>query len=513
MQGRRGFALIVGVAGAAVLVPGTASADPSCAYKSGPHRLAIELHDSDLANVSLNEFDEIVVHKDPGPPVNCTGETPTSTNTDRIRIVDTSANGNSSAQVIDPDSFAPGFSAAGGDEGANADEIEWTVDLGKGKQDSLHVAGLDGIDRFTFGKEGINPNASGGVFLELGADADITSSGVDENFASGGDGNDILRAQGSVATGAAFSRPIQLDGMVGDDLIEGGEDGDRLIGQGEEDEIHGFGGQDEIDSGAGDDDLHGGAGADELDGNDGLDDVNGDEGSDLLLGGEDADDFSGGPGSADTVSYEDHPLGIGAVISGPGSSGNSSDGSPGNRDTIGVDVENLVGTDHPADGDILTGDGGDNTLDGGLGPDELIGANGTDTVTYAGRDEPVQVSFLGPPAPTQGGTSDGPVGARDEFSSVENVTGGNGPDTMSGSNDNIARTFDGGPGGDDLAGGNGDDLLIGGKGKDRLFGEEGIDSLKAKDGKRDPKLDCGPGANSQEKAKFDAGLDPQPKSC
>ena len=77
----------------------------------------------------------------------------------------------------------------------------------------------------------------------------------------------------------------------------------------------------------------------------------------------------------------------------------------------------------------------------------------------------------------------------------------------------VAATFNGGSGNDLVRGWDQDDLLTGGKGKDRLFGFDGIDTLKAKDRRRDKRINCGDGANSEEKAKIDAGLDPAPKSC
>ena len=195
---------------------------------------------------------------------------------------------------------------------------------------------------------------------------------------------------------------------------------------------------------------------------------------------------------------------------------NEGNGSDGAGDTISISgLEKLVGTDDPDDGDVLGAAAiADNVFDGGAGPDDIDGGDGIDTVTYAGRDEPVEVSFLGGGGSTnQGGPLDGPVNDRDQYTSIENATGGNGADDMSGSNDSISRTFNGGPGNDELSGGDVGDLLIGGRGKDRLFGLSGIDILKAKDRRRDKVIDCGDGANSQEKAKFDQGIDPAPISC
>ncbi|MGI9019772.1 MAG: hypothetical protein ACR2G3_03590 [Solirubrobacterales bacterium] len=89
---------------------------------------------------------------------------------------------------------------------------------------------------------------------------------------------------------------------------------------------------------------------------------------------------------------------------------------------------------------------------------------------------------------------------------IDHATGGDGPDEMGG-------YF----GADVLRGAGGADLLDGaappGPDKDRLLGGSGIDVLKAKDGRRDERLDCGPGKNSEEKVSRDLKKDPQPKSC
>ena len=507
MQGKSvGSALLV----AAVILATTAGSAPAattCSFKAAEHRLTIEIGNGDLANVSV-VGGEIVVHKDPGPAVSCSGPVPAAANTDRVRIVDVSPAGSSSVHIIDPFGFGPGFSGAGGDGGAKTKEIEFHVALGAGKADSLYVGGSSGVDRIRLGKLGINPNAAAS---EVAPDADITHSGVEELGVGGGLGADTLDGQGGAGTGAPFARPLRLDGMGGVDEINGGTKGDELIGQDGVDTIRGFGGNDEIDGGSGVDELHGGPGADLLEGGPEIDQLNGDGGADLLLGGGGADDFAGGAG-IDTVSYADHPLGVGAVVGGPGSSGNASDGAPGNRDTIAEDVENLIGTDHPTDGDVLMGNDGDNLLDGDAGPDVLNGGGGVDTVTYASRDEGVTVSFLGPGA-HQGGPLDGPENARDEFIMITNVVGSRGDDEMSAGGDFIDRVFKGGAGDDRLSGGNGDDTLVGGRGRDRLLGNLGIDILKAKDRVRDRRIDCGGGSNAQERATFDQGLDPQPVSC
>jgi Ca2+-binding RTX toxin-like protein len=107
-------------------------------------------------------------------------------------------------------------------------------------------------------------------------------------------------------------------------------------------------------------------------------------------------------------------------------------------------------------------------------------------------------------APT-GSAVSGPIMYVPAFSSaadVDRVIGGEGPDVIQG---NVGR--------DVLRGAGGDDIVRGDRGNDKLLGETGIDRLMARDGKRDKRIDCGPGSNAQERARRDRGKDPAPISC
>jgi len=77
----------------------------------------------------------------------------------------------------------------------------------------------------------------------------------------------------------------------------------------------------------------------------------------------------------------------------------------------------------------------------------------------------------------------------------------------------LADLLIGSPNNDVLVGLAGNDRLKGRSGADIFKGKDGIDILLAKDGGRDTRLNCGPGANSRERAKRDRGLDPRSKSC
>jgi Ca2+-binding RTX toxin-like protein len=103
---------------------------------------------------------------------------------------------------------------------------------------------------------------------------------------------------------------------------------------------------------------------------------------------------------------------------------------------------------------LYGGDGnGNDTLNSGLGPDTVDGGNGVDG---GARTVGVNVSL-------DGVANDGQAGEGDNVNAtVEHVTGGGGPDTLTGSA--AANYFYGGDGNDTLTGGDGNDNLQGGHG-------------------------------------------------
>lgn len=215
--------------------------------------------------------------------------------------------------------------------------------------------------------------------------------------------------------------------------------------------LRGDGGVDRLTSGTAADTVEGGAGDDTLDAGAGIDTVNGDGDNDALKGGADGDTLSGGTGDdsltggtgadalnggtgVDTAGYSGHTAGVTISSDGAGDDGNSSDGPAGSRDTIGGDVEALLGS--PYD-DTLLGGPADDTLDGGAGSDDITGGGGVDTVSYASRVFPgVTVSLDG--LRNDGGAADG-IG---DLVDTENIIGSAYDDTFSG--DSGPNRFDGG---------------------------------------------------------------------
>jgi hypothetical protein len=126
----------------------------------------------------------------------------------------------------------------------------------------------------------------------------------------------------------------------------------------------------------------------------------------------------------------------------------------------------------------------------------MTGDDGQDTVDYGSRVNPVTVTI------GDGDHDDGEAGEGDDVGdSVDNVIGGAGNDTITGSD--WYNTIDGGAGNDridgqgnddTLRGGDGNDLVIGGDGTDDLDGGAGDDHLSAVDERAEDLL-CGDGSD------------------
>jgi ELWxxDGT repeat protein/VCBS repeat-containing protein len=153
----------------------------------------------------------------------------------------------------------------------------------------------------------------------------------------------------------------------------------------------------------------------------------------------------------------------GILING-GNGNDSLPGTPG-EDTIsgGNGKDTLDGGEGA---DVLSGGNGDDRLRGGAGRDNLLGGNGEDELdggdgadTLSGDD--------GEDRLTGGAGNDSLLGGKGE----DRLDGGLGDDTLSG-----------GEGEDRLTGGAGNDSLLGGKGEDRLDGDLGDDTLSGDDG-------------------------------
>jgi Ca2+-binding RTX toxin-like protein len=164
--------------------------------------------------------------------------------------------------------------------------------------------------------------------------------------------------------------------------------------------------------------------------------------------------------------------------------------------------DTLSGADDGA-GEILKAGKGNDLMLGGDGPDQFLGEQGFDSVSYSDHTTAGGVVATIGTIADDGNAADGPATARDNIDkNVEKVAG-----------TSLADLLIGSPNDDVLVGLAGNDRLKGRAGADIFKGKGGIDILLAKDGQADARLNCGPGANSRERAKRDRGLDPSPKSC
>lgn len=222
--------------------------------------------------------------------------------------------------------------------------------------------------------------------------------------------------------------------------------------------------------------LRGFGGADDLRGLGGDDDIQGGDGDDVLMGGNGGDRLNGGTGT-DTATYRlsQKPVHVDLGL-GQGFTGEAAG-------DILTSIENVIGSAHD---DLLIGNGqindlaglaGDDTLIGGGSRDNLSGGEGFDTASYETAGFAITLN-LAVPAASSGDA------AGDTFAGIERWVGSAFADIMSG--DDAGNRFDGGGSGDTLFGQSGDDVLHGDAGDDRLdgglwndqlFGDEGDDVL------------------------------------
>ena len=162
----------------------------------------------------------------------------------------------------------------------------------------------------------------------------------------------------------------------------------------------------------------------------------------------------------------------------------------------GIGADTLIGDfdDTQAGNDTLFGGGGNDNLVPragndvvvpGLGDDGLIdGGAGTDTVSYDdGRANGVNVT-LANTGENDGGIDDNASATlREDLRNFERVRGTDSPDTIdSGSSGTTAHALSGRGGNDTILGSDGSDTLSGEEGNDTLIGRDGADTLSGGDG-------------------------------
>ena len=272
------------------------------------------------------------------------------------------------------------------------------------------------------------------IFGGLGDDTILGGAGGD--LMDGGAGRDVLsyadattRVVVDMLNGATAGSFASGDVFLNFEDLEGGTDGDLLLGDQQSNLILGDLGDDELQGRFGNDTLEGGPGADTLDGG----------------------------GNIDTASYRLSATAVTVELFSGVAAGGDAEGD------VLTKVDNLIGSDG---NDSLAGNFASNTLEGGAGADALNGGSGVDTLSYRSDTTGVTISLLDRTA--AGGDAEG-----DSFVAFENVEGGSGNDRLTGNN--APNVLWGLAGTDTLAGGEGTDTLEGGAGGDVLDGGGGAD--------------------------------------
>jgi hypothetical protein len=386
MASTRRISLIAGMATiAALALPSAASAAVTCSLSSGVLDVSIS---SGTTQVSIQRgtgggSNDIDVYDGffNGTLQACTGS-PTVSNTDSIQINDGVAGQNSFANVgLQNGALEPGATP----EVTGTSEIEVTFNASDGT-DTLRVFGGTATpDNYTFGQTAVN--AIGG---SLNGDADVddvTAIDAERLNVTGGNAVDDISANG----GTGFTGPVpynnggsavlRLDGGANDDHLTAGPGGWTMDASG----------------GAGNDTLTGGSGSDEI--------AAGDSGNDLV---------DGGTGTLDTVSYQFAPGGVHFDLGIIGPQNTAVAGT----DTA-VNVEGIVGSQQTSPGDVLIGDGGNNSFFANAGDDLIIPKGGNDTVAAG----------LGSDSVSYGMGSSGPVTVSLGTTAAQ-VTGGAGIDSF-----------------------------------------------------------------------------------
>ena len=321
------------------------------------------------------------------------------------------------------------------------------------------IFGLAGND-LIFGKGGDD-------FLFGQADDDILVGGLGDDTLNGGIGNDtasyydqngFIHADLSEGKAVEFGTGGGFDILIGIENLTGSKFDDGLAGDDLDNILDGREGNDSLQGHAGNDTLLGG------------------KGNDHAVGGAGADLINGGDGT-DSAQYYDSDSAVKANLSTGSGSGGTAEG-----DTY-LNVEDLVGSDF---GDVLTGNGADNHLDGRQGNDVLKGGDGddwlngytgndtlnggagSDTIEYWSSSKGVQIDLAA-------NTANGGLANGDIISNVENIQGSNFNDKLSGNGE--ANTFWGQSGNDQISGRGGDDFLVGWDGQDTLTGGTGADTF------------------------------------
>ena len=398
-----------------------------------------------------------------------------------------------------------GANAAGGDTASYASAASAvTVSLAIAGAQVTGGAGTDILSNFenllgSDYNDTLTGNGSNNA-LNGGAGDDLLVGGAGADTLTGGTGTDTVSY---ASAAAAVSVTINGAGTLGDangDVLSGIE---NLVGSDYNDTLIGDGAANVITGGAGDDTLNGaggidtvsyasaaggvtvnlasifaqntvGAGIDTLSNFENIlgsafaDTLTGDGGSNTIEGGAGNDTLNGAGGN-DTVSYASASSGVTVSLATALAQNTFGAGT----DTL-SSFENILGS---AFNDTLTGDLNANTLDGGTGDDVLIGGAGADSLIGGAGTNTASYSTAASAVTANLTTGSGTLGDAngDTFSGIQNLTGSNFNDNLTG--DSNANVLDGGLGNDTLTGNAGNDTLDVRFGRDTASGGNDDDTF------------------------------------
>jgi Ca2+-binding RTX toxin-like protein len=330
------------------------------------------------------------------------------------------------------------------------------------------LIGNNGNDTFYEGGAGVDSivGGSGNDYLQLDIATETTNLTIAYTSLSNGS------LVGGVKNGTTFSsiETIEIFSGIGNDTINVSaanlitiDNYSTLILCGAGNDLITTGnGDDFIDGELGDDTLLGGAGNDAFyEGGIGLDSIDGAAGNDYLQLDLSTDTTD------TTITYI--AVSDGIVVGGikNGTSFRDIENieilSGSGNDTVNVTAANVSTTDYYA-GSIFTGMGND-SITSGAGNDYIDGGTGNDTLIFGTASNTINLSLTAIQNTDEGS---------DIIRSIENITAGDGDDTLIGSS--ASNQLNGENGNDSLSGDNGNDTLWGGQGNDVLRGDSGADT-------------------------------------
>jgi Ca2+-binding RTX toxin-like protein len=403
------------------------------------------------------------------------------------------------------------FLESGADTIRNSGSIIGLVHLGDGNNQLTNSGSVDGLITAGFDNDTINNSGTISGNVDLGDGTNIFNSSAGSLFGEINGGNDFNEIRTSnigntvhVGSGVNFVYgglgADQVFG-TGQNFFYGGAGNDSLNSTGNlGDNLNGDEGDDFLSGGGGADTLHGGTGNDRLDGGVGADVMIGGAGDDLYTVdnvGDVVNELMDGGSGIDAVFTKTIDINLSDKLHFSGQienintspffaptdlklTGNASDniitGNSGNNILTGLDGNDTLrggfGSDRLSGNtgeDELYGERGSDVIYSGAGADVMDGGDDVDTAYYSTETVGAIINLLNQTLNAGSALGDTLLNFELIFGSniaADNITGGNGNETILGNGGN--DILNGSGGGDTMRGGAGADTLNGGTGADKF---------------------------------------------